>query len=112
MHPLKAAQRLERRAWNVREAQIELRHLVARFGPSISHRYFRNQWASRRHFGRNAKSAVTERRVTQPVPERIKRCPFKVAVSPSLHRVILERRQLVHAGIESYRQTARGIVAA
>ena len=63
-------------------------------------------------FAGSVRPAIGKLRVAQPVAEGIERRAFEVAVGAALHRVIFERRQLVDALVESYRQPARGIVAA
>ena len=48
-------------------------------------------------------------RITQTVPERIKRLPLKIAIRVSRHVVIEERRKLIQRFIKSHRQPSAGV---
>src|ERR1017187_1541770 len=111
MNTLKSPQCSYRRACNVREFQIKLGYFVACLFSCIGdHNIDGHRTACLLRIVRAGKCAIRERRVTHPIAERVKRCPLKVTISAAFHRVIFESRQLADTRIESYRQTARGIV--
>jgi len=82
-----------RRSSNVRETQIELCYFVSFTIAGVFDRYIYNEWiAGLDRILWNSKTGVRERRVAQPISERIQGRTFEIAVRPVVHRVFSKRR--------------------
>src|SRR5271157_5570456 len=81
VYAVESAEGADGRSWDIRKLQIELHHLVAADLTGICYR-----------------------------DGRVQRLAFEVPVGPTLHRVVLEIRQLVDIFIEGDWETSGGIV--
>jgi len=113
MDTLEATECSNRRARNVRELEIELNDFIASDCSSISDG---NSCIQRiagidSRLGKT-KIAVAKRGVAEPVSKRLEWFAFEVAVSATLHRVVLKVGQLMNIFIESDGKTSCRIVLA
>src|ERR1039458_7026626 len=107
MDPLESAQVPDGIVRRRAPAQVQLHHLVALARGNVLHAH---RYHPAFHGPARTQPGVLKRRVTQAETETEERLALEVAIRPALHRVIVERGQLLHAAIERHRETARGIV--
>src|SRR5438132_3760567 len=101
MDALESAKSAGGGAGEVRKFQVKLHHLLARNSPGICHRDGSLQRVAGIDRGiRQSEVAVAESGIAQAISKRPERLAFEVTVGASLHRVVLEVRQLVNIFIE------------
>src|ERR1700757_1208787 len=101
MNALKSAKCADGRAGNIGKLQIELHDFVSRDLAGIRNRNGGIQRAARiERCLRQSEIAVLESRVAEAVSEGPERLALEVPVGATLHRVILEVRQLMDIFIE------------
>src|SRR6202044_2479536 len=113
MDALKATQRPNRSARNVRKFQVELDDFVPRDRAAVGYRNGDIQRIAGIDWRlRYSHRVILELRIAEAVSERPERLALEVAISAPFHRVVFERRQLLHILVECDRQTPGRIVSA
>src|SRR5579859_879774 len=80
-------------AFDRRELEVELRHLISRKVAGVCHSNISGHLLSDRdRLGRQVEVAVAELRVAQPIAEGIEWLAAEVAVGPVRHSVVFEIR--------------------
>src|SRR5271157_1915841 len=110
MDPLKGSQRAERNALHIREAEVQLGHLVSAAVAGVGHGHVYWERLACLHRSRQGESSVSKCGVAEPIAERVERYSLKVSIGAALHRVDLEERQLAHIFVEGHGQPARGVI--
>ena len=113
MNALEAAEGDGWRTFHIGEVQVQLHNLVSCPAACVRHGYIGVYRTSGIHgLLRHLEVTVFERRVAEPVSERVERLSFEVPVGPAGHRIVLEVGQLREVLVEGQRQPAGRIVLA
>src|SRR3974390_2955289 len=109
MHALNTLQCTQRRSGDSWVSEIQLYNLIPVHGPSVSHIDRNRHYAVRSNFGLvHFHIAVGKRWVADSIPERIQRLSVEVTIRSLGHRIVIERRKLLHRLIKRDGKPPRG----